>query len=65
MSFVLDKRNPNLMLQDVEPLFVRYKVNLVVLGHNHAYVRSHPMVGNKVDVSKTRGVVYLTIGTGD
>jgi hypothetical protein len=31
-------------------------------GHNHAYVRSYPMVGEKVVVDD--GPIYLTIGTG-
>jgi calcineurin-like phosphoesterase family protein len=51
------------MLEDMEPLFVQYHVNLVVSGHNHAYVRSHPMRGQKVDVS-SKSPVYLTLGTG-
>jgi hypothetical protein len=51
------------MMQDMEPLFVEHGVNLVLSGHNHAYVRSHSMVAKKVDLSR-RGPVYLTVGTG-
>ena len=50
-------------MQDMEPLFVKHLVNVVVSGHNHAYVRTKSMIQNKVDVSK-KGPVYLTIGTG-
>eukprot|EP00934_Nitzschia_sp_Nitz4_P000184 Nitzschia sp. Nitz4//scaffold58_size112336//55218//56745//NITZ4_004034-RA/size112336-snap-gene-0.173-mRNA-1//-1//CDS//3329554992//184//frame0 len=58
-----DERNPRLMMQHLEPLFVQYGVNLVLSGHNHAYVRSHPLINNEVDPTQ-RGPVYLTVGTG-
>lgn len=53
--------NPLLMLQTIEPLLVRYQVNLVVSGHDHAYLRTHPMVGGTVNAT---GPVYWTLGAG-
>ena len=49
------------MLQSMEPLFVKYNVNLVLSGHDHAYMRTTPMVG--MDRSDT-GPIYLTLGAG-
>ena len=57
-----DELNPNLMMQDMEPLFVQHNVNLVLSGHNHAYVRTKPMNGSQPSASG--GPIYLTIGTG-
>ena len=51
------------MLEHMEPLFVKHKVNLILSGHNHAYVRSHPMQQGQLDPSGT-GPIYLTIGSG-
>ena len=50
-------------MQNMEPLMVHYGVNLVIQGHNHAYVRTRSMIGNKVDQTN-RGPVYLTVGAG-
>jgi hypothetical protein len=58
-----DERNPSLMMQDMEPLFVQYQVNLVLSGHNHAYVRSYPMIGVHRSLTDS-APVYFTIGTG-
>ena len=49
------------MMASMEPLLVQHHVNLILGGHNHAYVRTHPMVGTHVD---PKGPIYLTIGTG-
>jgi acid phosphatase type 7 len=51
------------MLESMEPLFVKYHVNLVLSGHDHAFLRTHPMVGGKLDLSG-KGPVYLTLGAG-
>jgi len=75
-SSLQDEENPKLMLRDMEPLFIEYKVNIVLSGHNHAYVRTYPMVGpnrrslNNVRTTKANinptddAPIYLTIGTG-
>mmetsp|Transcript_86249 Transcript_86249/g.168708 ORF Transcript_86249/g.168708 Transcript_86249/m.168708 type:complete len:136 (+) Transcript_86249:2-409(+) len=48
-------------MEAMEPLLVQYQVNFILSGHNHAYVRTWPMVGTQSDPS---GPIYLTIGTG-
>lgn len=55
--------NGRIMLESMEPLFVQYQVNLIVSGHDHAFMRTHPMVGSQRDPSK-KGPVYLTLGAG-
>jgi hypothetical protein len=55
--------NVKVMMDSMEPLFLQYRVNIIIQGHNHAYVRTHPMAGNNVDPSG-KGPIYLTIGTG-
>ncbi|BBX74031.1 metallophosphoesterase family protein [Mycobacterium shinjukuense] len=64
--------------QDWLPLFDRYRVDLVVCGHEHHYERSHPLRGTlgtdtqtpaPVDtradlIDTTRGTVHLVIGGG-
>ncbi len=57
----LDEQNPRRMMQSMESLFVQYQVNMILSGHNHAYVRTFPMIGQAID---PHGPIYLTIGTG-
>lgn len=45
----------------LEPLFVQYKVNLVMTGHIHAYQRTHPVVYDQVN---STGPIYITVGAG-
>ncbi|BBH09355.1 Purple acid phosphatase 5, partial [Prunus dulcis] len=55
-----------------EPLFVKYKVDVVFNGHVHAYERSHRISnvaynivnGNCIPVKDQSAPVYLTIGDG-
>jgi len=49
------------MKKAMEPLFVQYSVNLVVSGHDHAYMRTHPLAYGQVDPSAP---IYLTLGAG-
>ena len=51
------------MRQSFEPLFVRYKVNLVVGGHDHGYLRTKPMTYGRSDPTG-RGPVYVIVGEG-
>jgi hypothetical protein len=64
--------------QDWLPLFDRYRVDLVVCGHEHLYERSHPIRGalptdtqtpitvdtRKDVIDTTKGTVHLIIGGG-
>lgn len=43
------------------PLYEKYRVDLVVQGHDHLYERSHQMTGT---TPTPGGVTYVTVGTG-
>ena len=58
-----NEKNSKNMLESMEPLFVKYHVNIVVSGHDHAYMRTHSMIGNKLDVFGN-GPIYFTLGAG-
>jgi len=49
------------MFETMEPLFVEHQVNIVVSGHDHAYMRTHPMKGREIN---DKGPIYLTLGAG-
>lgn len=51
------------MKKAMEPLFSEHHVNFVVSGHDHAYMRTHPLLSGKV-VNASDGPVYLTLGAG-
>ena len=59
-----DGINSAVMLESMEPLFVKYHVNLVVSGHDHAYMRTHSMKGLKTVDPTGRSPIYLTLGAG-
>jgi hypothetical protein len=46
----------------MEILFNEYNVNLVVSGHDHAYMRSHPV--NKKGIVDAEAPIYVIVGTG-
>jgi Calcineurin-like phosphoesterase len=48
---------------DVVPLFDRYGVDVVFMGHDHMYERTLPLRGNQV-VEPGAGTVYVTTGGG-
>jgi hypothetical protein len=56
------------MMEDMEPLFRKYNVNLIFSGHNHAYVRTKSVMGNHPSVvtvdTADHSPIYLTVGTG-
>jgi len=56
-------QTPGKLLQLIIPLCDRFKVDLVLSGHNHMYERSHPLHQGKIAPSG-QGTTYLTIGTG-
>ena len=47
----------------MEPLFLQYKVNLVISGHDHAYMRTKHMFQGKVD-PEGLAPIYLSLGMG-
>jgi hypothetical protein len=51
------------MKQAMEPLFVKYGVNIVVSGHDHGYMRTHPLAFGQVDPTGS-APIYLTLGAG-
>jgi hypothetical protein len=51
------------MKQAMEPLFCLYGVNLVISGHDHAYMRTHSLYEDSVD-TEGRSPIYLTLGAG-
>lgn len=50
-----------LMRDSMEELFYKYRVNLALMGHVHAYERTHPIYNNKTD---NFGTVFITVGDG-
>jgi calcineurin-like phosphoesterase family protein len=58
------------MIRRFQPLFDRYRVDLVIHGHDHVYERMYPMRENKAVVKQGNrykqgaGVVYVTCGGG-
>eukprot|EP00934_Nitzschia_sp_Nitz4_P006321 Nitzschia sp. Nitz4//scaffold215_size37433//3922//5594//NITZ4_007744-RA/size37433-processed-gene-0.45-mRNA-1//-1//CDS//3329542130//6311//frame0 len=56
-----NETNARYMYHHIEPLMVQYKVDLVISGHDHAYLRTKPMRGG---ASTKSGPVYLTLGAG-
>jgi hypothetical protein len=61
----INEINPTLMKDSgIRQLFQRYKVNLVISGHDHAYMRTKPLNPNgSVSESKT-GPIFWTLGAG-
>jgi hypothetical protein len=45
----------------MEPLFRQFGVNLIINGHDHAYMRTHPLYKGKID---PLAPIYLTLGAG-
>jgi hypothetical protein len=53
----------------LEPLFLRYKVDIGNWGHHHCYIRSYPTINARPtqlgDIYKNpNGIVHVTVGTG-
>lgn len=47
--------------EHLEPLMIKYNVNVVMNGHIHAYQRTHMVAGN---VTTPEGPLHITIGAG-
>lgn len=63
-TFTFHVNDPQLLFAKkyLEPLFIKYKVNLVVSGHIHAYMRTHPIVD--YEINNTQAPMYFIIGNG-
>ena len=48
----------NHMRTHLEPLFLHFRVNLVVAGHVHCYERTAPLYQ---DTMRPDGIVYITM----
>lgn len=46
------------------PLFDKYHVDLALQGHDHAYLRTYPMFGDKKVDSPSKGTVYIVSVSG-
>jgi 3',5'-cyclic AMP phosphodiesterase CpdA len=46
------------------PLYEKYHVDLVLLGHDHCYGRTHKLAAEHVVDAKAPGVVYVTSSSG-
>lgn len=57
----VDEIQSILMRKAVEDLFLEYGVNFVISGHDHAYMRTHPMYQGQVDPTG-KAPIYLTLG---
>lgn len=52
------------MKASMEPLFNKYGVNLVVNGHDHAYMRTKSLAVNATVDPTGKAPIYLTLGAG-
>ena len=48
----------------LEPLFVEYAVNVVIVGHVHDYMRTCPMAYSKLRKRNPRGHIHIIQGNG-
>lgn len=56
--------NPRVMMASgMRRVFERYKVNLVVSGHDHAYLRTKPLDADGI-VANDTGTIFWTLGAG-
>jgi hypothetical protein len=51
------------MTAELEPLFSKYKVALVLAGHYHEFQRLQPSLGLQPVPLAQGGIVYVTVGT--
>lgn len=69
-SSTVRRLNDTARIQVLEPLFDKYRPDLVLLGHHHNYERTYPLLSGKPTSShpnryiRGKGVVYVTSGGG-
>jgi acid phosphatase type 7 len=59
------RRDSPAMRQHWVPIFDKHHVDLVLQGHDHAYLRTYPMVANHRAQGNSRGTIYLIAVSGD
>ena len=47
------------------PLFDKYKVDLVLQGHDHTYGRTYPLKGGQIVTAGDKGTVYVVSSSGE
>ena len=57
-----EKKTQESLKQRVVPVFEKYGVDVVFVGHSHRYQRTHPMKDGKID--KEGGIPHITAGGG-
>lgn len=60
----VDFANSLLLRQQLDPTLRRFRVNLVMAGHQHSFERSCPAFGGRCVEEATHGTVHVTVGTG-
>ena len=49
--------------ENVEPLLKEYKVNLMLVGHQHSYERSCPVYNGTCVPDNVRGTTHMVVGS--
>jgi hypothetical protein len=69
-SSVVKRPNNTALIQVLQPLYDRHRVDLVLCGHNHVYERQFPLRGGQpvstslTDYRQREGTVYVVCGGG-
>lgn len=59
------RRDNTLLREYWGPVFDRHHVDLVLQGHDHAYLRTHPIRGNQAVSEPADGTIYVVSVSGD
>jgi hypothetical protein len=59
------RRDNALLREHWAPVFDRHHVNLVLTGHDHAYLRTYPMRANRPVATPAEGTIYVVSVSGD
>ncbi len=57
-------RQNDALFREWTPVFDKYHVDVVLQGHDHAYLRTHPMKGGKPVATPAEGTVYVVSVSG-
>lgn len=59
----VNERQAVRMKQHMEPLFLQFGVNVIISGHDHAYMRTTPVAYDNVE-TRSPAPIYLILGAG-